>query len=32
MKVGILTYHRARNYGAQLQAIALRMALEKLGY
>ena len=32
MKIGVLTYHRARNYGAQLQAIALRIALEKLGH
>lgn len=32
MKVGILTYHRALNYGACLQAIATRVALEKLGY
>ena len=32
MKVGIVTYHRALNYGAVLQAVALRTVLEKLGY
>lgn len=32
MKVGILTYHRAYNYGACLQAYALRIALESLGH
>ncbi len=30
-KVGILTFHRALNYGAVLQAFALRKAIEKLG-
>lgn len=32
MKVGILTYHRSHNYGALLQAIALRHAIAKLGH
>ena len=32
MKLGILTYHRSHNYGAQLQGIALRHALVKLGH
>jgi hypothetical protein len=32
MKIGILTYHRAHNYGALLQAIALRKVLEKMGH
>ena len=32
MKVGIVTYHRTLNYGACLQAIATRVALEKLGH
>ena len=32
MKVGILTYHRSHNYGALLQAMALRKSLEKLGH
>ena len=27
MKIGILTYHRAHNYGAMLQAYALRTTL-----
>lgn len=31
-KVGILTEHRARNFGSCLQAYALQTALEKLGY
>jgi len=31
MKIGIVTYHRTLNYGACLQAIATRVALEKLG-
>lgn len=31
MKVGILTYHRALNYGATLQAVALRTVVENLG-
>lgn len=30
-KVGIITYHRSQNYGAQLQAYALRKVVEKLG-
>lgn len=32
MKIGILTFHRSQNYGAQLQAYALRKYLESLGY
>lgn len=32
MKVGILTYHRSHNYGALLQAIALRYQLVKMGH
>ena len=32
MKVGILTYHRSHNYGALLQAIALRTVLTSLGH
>lgn len=31
MKIGILTYHRAHNYGALLQAYALKKNLEKNG-
>lgn len=31
MKVGIVTFHRALNYGALLQAFALRHSLTKLG-
>lgn len=31
MKIGILTFHRAHNYGAVLQAFALYKTLEKLG-
>lgn len=31
MKIGILTYHRSHNYGALLQAVALRYELTKLG-
>lgn len=31
MKIGILTYHRVYNYGAILQAVAMRLYLEKLG-
>lgn len=31
MKIGILTYHRSHNYGALLQAVALRSILEKDG-
>ncbi|MGQ1911614.1 polysaccharide pyruvyl transferase family protein [Marinifilum sp. RC60d5] len=32
MKIGILTYHRAHNYGAVLQCYALKKYLSKLGY
>lgn len=32
MKIGIATYHRAHNYGAVLQAIALRNVIEKMGH
>lgn len=32
MRIGILTYHRAENYGALLQAYALKTYLESLGY
>ena len=32
MKVGILTFHRATNYGAVLQAFALKRAIEKKGH
>ena len=32
MKIGILTYHRAENYGALLQAYALRTYLAGLGH
>lgn len=32
MKVGILTYHRAHNYGAVLQCYALKTYLEQLGH
>lgn len=32
MKIGVLTYHRANNYGAYLQAYALTMKLRDLGY
>ena len=31
MKVGIITYHKSQNYGAQLQAFALVTAISKLG-
>lgn len=31
-KIGIITFHRAFNYGAVLQAYALRQAIIKLGY
>jgi hypothetical protein len=31
MKVGILTYHYANNYGAVLQCLALQRALENIG-
>lgn len=32
MKIGILTYHRTLNYGACLQAVAMRVVLEKMGH
>lgn len=32
MKIGIVTYHRANNYGAELQAYALFKYLKNLGY
>ncbi len=32
MKIGILTYHRSQNFGALLQALALRNFLAKLGH
>ena len=32
MKVGIVTFHRAINHGAVLQALALRKKVEDLGY
>ena len=32
MKIGILTYHRSHNYGALLQALALRYELVKMGH
>lgn len=32
MKIGILTYHRAENYGAMLQAYALKTYLQTLGH
>ena len=32
MKIGILTYHRSDNYGALLQAIALREVLKEMGH
>ena len=32
MKIGILTYHRAENYGALLQAYALMSYLKSLGH
>lgn len=32
MKIGILTYHRSHNYGALLQAIALRVVLQDAGH
>lgn len=32
MKVGILTYHRSHNYGALLQAVALRHVLVQMGH
>ena len=32
MKIGILTYHKSNNFGALLQAIALRSVLENAGH
>ena len=32
MKVGILTFHNAHNYGAALQAYALKMCIQKMGH
>lgn len=32
MKVGILTFHNAHNYGAVLQAYALKTCIEKMGH
>ncbi len=32
MKIGILTYHRAHNFGALLQALATRITLERMGH
>ena len=32
MKIGILTYHRSHNYGALLQAVALRYRLSQMGH
>lgn len=32
MKIGILTYHRAHNYGAMLQAYALQKVLQEAGH
>lgn len=32
MKIGILTYHRAHNFGALLQAMATRITLERMGH
>jgi hypothetical protein len=32
MKVGILTFHRAHNYGAALQAYALQQKIDSLGH
>lgn len=32
MKIGILTFHRSRNYGAVMQAYGLVYTLNKLGY
>lgn len=31
-RIGIITYHRSRNYGAQLQAYASRTALQHMGH
>lgn len=32
MKIGIITYHRSHNYGALLQAVALRKVLSDMGH
>lgn len=32
LKVGIITFHRAANYGAMLQCFALKQCLKSLGY
>lgn len=32
MKIGIITYHKSHNYGALLQAIALRIKLIQMGH
>lgn len=32
MKIGIVTYHRAHNYGAVMQALATRFVLEEMGH
>ena len=32
MKIALLTYHRSYNYGAMLQAVATRIALQQLGH
>ena len=32
MKIGILTYHKSHNYGALLQAVALRSVLSNMGH
>lgn len=32
MKIGIVTYYRSHNYGAMLQAFALRQTLQNTGY
>ena len=32
MKIGILTYYRSHNYGAMLQAVALRRVLQDMGH
>ena len=32
MKVGIITFHRAWNYGAVLQCYALQQAIKNLGH
>lgn len=32
MRIGILTYHRTLNYGGCMQALAIRLVLEKMGH